>query len=83
MKIFSVVPRGRLRGDGHKLKCRKIHLNVREKKFIVGQTLEQVAQRGCSVSVLEVLKTGHIPEQPAGWPSPEQGVGLEEVPVVG
>ncbi|KAK4811097.1 hypothetical protein QYF61_016383 [Mycteria americana] len=58
-------------GNGHKLKYRKFCLNIRKKTPLFycegGQTLEQVAQRGCGVSVLGDIKnpTGCGPEEPA------------------
>ena len=54
---------------GHKLKYKKFHLNIRENLFSCEGdcTLEQVAARGCGVSVLGDIKnpTGHGPGQPA------------------
>lgn len=44
-----MVPSDRLRGNGHELKHRKLHLNV---YFKADQTLAQVAQRCCRVSIL-------------------------------
>jgi len=32
-KLFSVVPSNRMRGNGHKLKHRKLHLNMRKNFF--------------------------------------------------
>jgi len=48
-RIFSVVPRNRTRGSGHKLKHGKYHLNVM-KNFEGDRALEEAAQRGCGVS---------------------------------
>ncbi|KAK4832362.1 hypothetical protein QYF61_021961 [Mycteria americana] len=50
-RFFSVVTR--TRGNGHKLKHMKFHLNTRQHFFYCegDQTLAQVAQRGCEVSV--------------------------------
>jgi len=31
---FSVVPSGRTRGNGHKIKCMKFHLNLRKCLFV-------------------------------------------------
>lgn len=52
--MFSAVSSGRTRVNGYKLKYRKCYLNVRKKPFTCegDLILEQVAQRGCRVSVL-------------------------------
>jgi len=51
--LFSVVSSDRIGGDGHKLKHRKFHSTTRKKHFHCGsnQTLEQVVQRRCNLSI--------------------------------
>ena len=48
--VFSIVPSDRIRGNGHM----KVSLNIRKCFFHCedGQTLAQVAWRGCGVSIL-------------------------------
>ncbi|KAK4821170.1 hypothetical protein QYF61_014657 [Mycteria americana] len=53
-RLFLVVLSDRTRGNGHKVKYKKFHLNIRNTH---GQTLEQVAQKGCRVSILGEIKT--------------------------
>lgn len=66
-RLFQVVPRDRLQGNGQKLEYTKLHLNIRIFFFLIDQTLEQFAQRYSGVSALgDVQKlTGHGHEQPA------------------
>jgi len=66
---------------GHKLYYRKFHLKVRKSFFYCkhDQTLAQVAQRGCGVSILEDIQnlTGRGPEQRAvGDPALSRGMIL-------
>ncbi|KAK4832687.1 hypothetical protein QYF61_025148 [Mycteria americana] len=63
------VPSDRTRDSEHKLKNRKFHLNMRKYFFTVRvvQTLAQVAQRGCGVSIPGDIQnlTEHGPGQAA------------------
>ena len=64
----SVVPTNRAQGNEHKLKHMKSHLNTNNHTCFtvrVGQTLAQVAQIGCGVSILGDVqnRTGHGPAQ--------------------
>lgn len=48
-----MVPCDRERGRGQKMKYRKFHLNRSIKNYCeAGQTLKQVTQRGCRVTIL-------------------------------
>lgn len=60
---FSVVPNDRVRGNMHKMKYKKFHLNPRKKIFCCkdNHTLEEVAPSSCGVSI---LKDFHSSDQP-------------------
>lgn len=68
-RLFSVVSCDRTILNRQKLKCGKFHLNIGEKAFYCegGQTLQQVVQGGCEVSILGGIHipNGCGPEQPA------------------
>lgn len=68
-KLPSVLPIDRTRGNGRKLNYRKFHLNLGKHCFYSGggQTLAEIAQRDCEVSIFAVIQdlTEHDPEQPA------------------
>jgi len=65
--LFSVVPRNRTRGNGHKMKHRKFHTNMRKNPFTVRMTaLEQIAQGGYGIPFSGDLQNspGCFPVQP-------------------
>lgn len=71
-----------MKGNGHKLKYNKFHLNIRKQLFYCGgcHTLKQVAQGDPGVSILGDTQkpTGHGPEEPALVDHPlDRRVGLQ------
>lgn len=62
---FSVVLSNRRGSNGHKMKDRKSHLNMRKNYCHSDSVLEQVAQRGCRGTFFEVIRNppGHNPVQ--------------------
>jgi len=67
-EMKPVVPIDRARSNGHKLNHMKLYPNTRKTFYWEsGQTLEEVAQGGCGVSIFGDIPdlTGHCPVQPA------------------
>lgn len=68
-RLFSVGPRGRTGGNGHRLKYRRCHMNIRKHFFLIVRVtaLARFAQGSCKGSCTKsIQKTpGHRPGKPA------------------
>jgi len=49
-RLFAAVPSSRTGGNGHKIKHRKFHINMRKNFPESDRALGQAAQRDCGVS---------------------------------
>lgn len=83
VRLFSLVPTDRIRGNGKKLKILKFHLNARKHFFTMwcGQAWEQLVERGCEVSILSGIQNSTRPPfrtTYSSWSYLNWGVGLHE-----
>ncbi|RMC17110.1 hypothetical protein DUI87_05687 [Hirundo rustica rustica] len=73
LRIFSVVPTNRKKGNRHKVQYRKFHVNMRENVLVGDRELEELAQNGCEASSGDIQNLpGQNPVESApGEASPE------------
>lgn len=76
-RLFSAVPSESIRGNGHKLELNRFCVNIRCFYFEGDETLAQLTQEGCEVSIPEDIKKlpRHNRVQVALCPCLSKGVG--------